>query len=915
MATETSRLIIELLDRVSEPARRVASSLSGITRSTRENNQTPLSFSERLDGALARNKRSLANARTGMLDAAAGFYALRAAITGPMEAAMGFEDAMADVTKVVDFESPEALADFEQSLKNLSREIPTAVNGLANIAAAAGQAGIAGDDLIQFTDAAARIGVAFDISAGQAGDSMAKLKTALGLSVDEVVLLADSFNHLSNQQASTAAEITDFMLRTAATAQTYGFAATESAAFGSAMIASGAEANVAATSFRNMGRALTKGASATKRQAGAFKSLGLDSVDVAARMQEDAVGTTLDILERIKALPAEVQAVTISNLFGDEARALGPLMRDLDLIRESLGYVADESAFDGSAFDEAERRMQTFSGSLQTFKNQITEIGIALGESLMPVLTGVMENLRPILTAVAEWVAANPDLAGTIFAVTSAVIGLRVAISAFRYLGLLGQGGVLHLIRAGLMAFDSTVGVLSRAAAENIAYQSSLAKLSGTQITGLGKITAGLKGIAGVTGLTAAKGAIMGVVGAIGAISAPVWLGVAAAVAAIAAAWKYWDRISAIVSGVASAIGDALQPALDWVKDTFPIIEPIIDGIASAFSAFGDAIASVWQGIKDLFSGGLFKQEDLGADEFAAIEARAKEVATAIIDTLKSAFNDFIDWVTYIPRQIIEAIGSIDLSSIIQWPEPPAWWSKLFGGDEPTSELQAALDTIDEITGSGPLPTDDAIARLRAEREALEARIAAVEAREATNRKATQDKNAELRALRADLESVEEKLADTEARAEELRAALQTVDEQSASPEIITDSIDEAMATVARLEAALNRINAARSAPSGGQAPIDGARAAGGPITRGGRYLVGERGPELITAQRDGYVHPHGQAAAATGATVHFAPQFTFHNTRAEDAEQIASQMRDVMRSEVREAFRGVFADTSMRFA
>jgi hypothetical protein len=42
-----------------------------------------------------------------------------------------------------------------------------------------------------------------------------------------------------------------------------------------------------------------------------------------------------------------------------------------------------------------------------------------------------------------------------------------------------------------------------------------------------------------------------------------------------------------------------------------------------------------------------------------------------------------------------------------------------------------------------------------------------------------------------------------------------------------------------------------------GKPKIDGARAAGGPVSSGRTYLVGERGPELFTARRSGYIHPN----------------------------------------------------------
>ncbi|SNS72911.1 phage tail tape measure protein [Antarctobacter heliothermus] len=280
MTQLTSQLVIELLDRVTSPARRAANALAGISNTVRESNGQPITFGDRLNAAITRNNRALADARGGLVDAVASFYALRGAIGAPIQAASDFESAMADVAKVVDFPSPEAFAQFQQDLFALSRDIPIAVTGLAEIAAAAGQAGIAGQDLIRFTDAAARIGVAFDISAGQAGGSMANLMTALGLTIDETVSLADAMNHLSNSQASSAADILDVVQRVGAQATMFGFTAEQTAAFASAMLAAGAQSEVAATSFRNMGAALTKGEAATAGQSRALQALGLDAEDM-----------------------------------------------------------------------------------------------------------------------------------------------------------------------------------------------------------------------------------------------------------------------------------------------------------------------------------------------------------------------------------------------------------------------------------------------------------------------------------------------------------------------------------------------------------------------------------------------------------------------------------------------------------
>jgi hypothetical protein len=53
---------------------------------------------------------------------------------------------------------------------------------------------------------------------------------------------------------------------------------------------------------------------------------------------------------------------------------------------------------------------------------------------------------------------------------------------------------------------------------------------------------------------------------------------------------------------------------------------------------------------------------------------------------------------------------------------------------------------------------------------------------------------------------------------------------------------------------------------SGAGKAIDGARAAGGPVRRGGLYLVGEEGPELFRAPQSGRIVPAGRTAAMLAA-------------------------------------------------
>jgi len=103
------------------------------------------------------------------------------------------------------------------------------------------------------------------------------------------------------------------------------------------------------------------------------------------------------------------------------------------------------------------------------------------------------------------------------------------------------------------------------------------------------------------------------------------------------------------------------------------------------------------------------------------------------------------------------------------------------------------------------------------------------------------------------------------------------------------------------------------AAPAPPAAPLTGARASGGSVSRGGRYLVGERGTEIFTPGASGTITANSAIGGAGQITV--APVFNFSGVGASDAEAITAQVRAVLRREVREIFRGVYADTGLRFA
>lgn len=70
-----------------------------------------------------------------------------------------------------------------------------------------------------------------------------------------------------------------------------------------------------------------------------------------------------------------------------------------------------------------------------------------------------------------------------------------------------------------------------------------------------------------------------------------------------------------------------------------------------------------------------------------------------------------------------------------------------------------------------------------------------------------------------------------------------------------------------------------------------GARAAGGPVSGGRAYLVGERGPEIIVPRSAGQVIPNHQIGGGGAASITFAPSITIGTTDDRTAAQIEAAL------------------------
>lgn len=504
------------------------------------------------------------------------------------DAAVKFESSMADVRKVVDFDSPEQFKQMGKDILDLSTRIPMAAEGLAQIVAAGGQSGIARDELLGFAESAAKMGVAFDITAEQAGDMMAKWRTAFKMGQSDVVKLADKINFLGNTTAASAPLISDVVTRIGPLGSVGGVASGEIAALGASLVGSGVTSEIAATGIKNLILALVSGESATKSQNEAFAVLGLNAVDMAKYMQKDARGAILSVLEAVQRLDKEQQASVMAELFGKESiSAIAPLLSNLDALKTNFDAVSDASKYAGSMEKEFQTRAETTANAMELMNNSIYRTKVAIGQGLLPAIAPVASVVADAATAVGNFATEYPNLTGAVLGGTGALFGVAAAASAFMW--------ALNGARLALFGAKTAFGIAGAALGKyNILIKTGTALTYGWNLAGR-LFNSGLA----ITG-SMFKGLGVGAMKLWGILLANPWI--ALATVAVGAAWmiyKNWDTVKEWFT----TLWD--DPAL--------ALQQFCDGVKSKLGEAYDWIHNKWESISNFLSSPIFGSVNITA--------------------------------------------------------------------------------------------------------------------------------------------------------------------------------------------------------------------------------------------------------------------------------------------------------------
>jgi len=411
--------------------------------------------------------------------------AITAAMGGMVKASIDFESAFAGVRKTVDATEAE-FQRLEGNFRGLSTEIPITATELARIGEKAGQLGIRGvEDLTKFTETIALIGVTTDLTTEDAAIAFARIANIMKEPIKNIDRMGAAVVDLGNNFAANEVEITRFATRVAGAGQLMKMSTADIFGIGTAFTAVGVEAEMGGTAVQKVILKIVAAVSEGNSDLQVFAKVSGMTVEEFKKMKEED--------------PSEVFVRFVEGLgkLGDDAI---PILEKLGLSNERVrsAFLRMGSASDvlrnaversGVAWDEntallveAEKRFKTTASQLKLLLNNIVEVGIKIGDTLLPVLKPMIEDFKKWLIHVGEWITAHPQFTA----------GLAKAVALFGLL-LLAIGPILIV----LPQIVTSIGLITTAlAAMNIAL-GPIAAVAAAAFAGwqIGKLISDLTGL------------------------------------------------------------------------------------------------------------------------------------------------------------------------------------------------------------------------------------------------------------------------------------------------------------------------------------------------------------------------------------------------------------------------------------
>lgn len=443
-----------------EAARRAQDRAAQATRDAARNQDALNTSMSRGLGAVGSYDQRLTSLRYALFDigqtAAATSALLIGGTTVTLSTFAEYEASLATVSRTTGA-TGDALAALSEDLLALGESVPVGAQDLAEIATAAGQLGIAEDQIISFTETIAKFATISDsLDAADAAPALARIAQLTGTNDFEAVAgtiatLSDSLNATDAQIVSVAREVSRVgAIMRLSTDEVLGL----SAAFASVGIAPEQARSVLNQFTRNIDEAI----SGVNDNLGDFARLmGITEAQVASLWQQDSAQFLVDFTNALAQVDPTQLGNALNELGIDGARAAPAFALLTDQVR-SFG---EENAVLNSALETSKGAfedvgvlsrllapfLETLKSQFQFLLNDLQELAIVVGEAVAPTFADLIGIVRDVLQGITEF--ARSDIGQEVLPWVAGLVVLAAAISSV-VAPLALMGGGIAAVRSGL---------------------------------------------------------------------------------------------------------------------------------------------------------------------------------------------------------------------------------------------------------------------------------------------------------------------------------------------------------------------------------------------------------------------------------------------------------------------------------
>lgn len=316
-----------------------------------------------------------------------------------------WESAFTGVMKTVDETATTTYADLEEAIKKMATETASSKEEIAGVAEVAGQLGIKADDIERFTKTMVMLGDSTNLSSEEAATSLARIINITGESTNNIDRLGASVVALGNNFATDEASIVEMSNRLASAGTIAGLSTQDIFGLATAMSSVGIQAEAGGTA---MTQTLTGISQAVSDGGEKLEQLASVSGMTAEQFSNTWKTSPIEALQAFigglsEMNQAELDTYGVLDELGMSGIRQSNMLQSLALASDTLtdAVLTSNTAYEQNTalVTEAEKRYQTFEAKMNQTKEKISNVGVELGERLLPYVDKFLDGLDKMIAA------------------------------------------------------------------------------------------------------------------------------------------------------------------------------------------------------------------------------------------------------------------------------------------------------------------------------------------------------------------------------------------------------------------------------------------------------------------------------------------------------------------------------------